>query len=128
MTFPGRFIDFQNAISLNILQYLDSATRPADFNLVDFGMDVQDAIDVPAFHTTHAPSSFYPRDSHPRHLDLEGRVPAAVADELRARGHEVQVGPDWSLNYTTAITYDPARRLIEGGASSRGERCYAIGW
>ena len=97
-------------------------------NLVDFGMDVQDAIDVPAFHTTHAPSSFYPRDSHPRHLDLEGRVPAAVADELRARGHEVQVGPDWSLNYTTAITYDPARRLIEGGASSRGERCYAIGW
>ena len=97
-------------------------------HLVDFGMDVQDAIDVPAFHTTHAPSSFYPRDSHPRHLDLEGRVPAAVADELRARGHEVQVGPDWSLNYTTAITYDPARRLIEGGASSRGERCYAIGW
>jgi len=106
----------------------DQWTLQFFLNLVDFGMDVQDAIDVPAFHSTHAPSSFYPRDSHPRHLDVEGRVASAVTDELRARGHEVQVAGDWSFNFTTAITYDPARRLIEGGASSRGERSYAIGW
>lgn len=52
----------------------------------------------------------------------------AVVDELRARGHDVHVAGDWSYNYTTAITYDPVRRLIEGGASSRGERSYAVGW
>jgi gamma-glutamyltranspeptidase/glutathione hydrolase len=59
---------------------------------------------------------------------VEGRLPAAVVDGLRERGHRVTVAPDWSLNYTTAILYDPARGLMEGGASSRGERCYALGW
>jgi len=97
-------------------------------NFVDFGMDVQDAIDAPSFHTLHAPSSFYPRRAEPLDLVVESRVPAPVLDALEARGHRVRKVGDWSLNYTTAITYDAERGLIEGGASSRGERNYALGW
>ncbi|HLW60768.1 MAG TPA: gamma-glutamyltransferase family protein [bacterium] len=97
-------------------------------NVVDFGMDLQDAIDAPSFHTGHAPSSFYPREARPREVVLEGRVSAAVVEELRRRGHLVKVVDPWSLNYTTAVAYDPDRKVIEGAASSRGERNYALGW
>jgi hypothetical protein len=34
----------------------------------------------------------------------------------------------WAHNFTTAIVFHPDRGLIEGGASSRGERNYAMGW
>jgi gamma-glutamyltranspeptidase/glutathione hydrolase len=97
-------------------------------NVVDFGMDLQDAIDAPSYHTAHAPSSFYPRQSHPREIVIEGRVPGPVIEDLRARGHTVQVVGNWSLNYTTAAVFDGERGLIEAAASSRGERNYALGW
>ncbi|HLJ61802.1 MAG TPA: gamma-glutamyltransferase family protein [bacterium] len=106
----------------------DQWTLQFFLNVVDFGMDVQDAIDVPSFHTGHMPSSFYPRAAKPAEVTLEARVPGPVLDELRARGHDVKVVGAWSQNYTTAVMYDPRRRLMEGGASSRGERNYAIGW
>jgi gamma-glutamyltranspeptidase/glutathione hydrolase len=106
----------------------DQWTLQFFLNHVDFGMDLQDAIDVPAFHTTHFPSSFYPRRPAPGEIIVEARVPAAVRDDLAARGHKVQTVAGWSINFTTAVSYDGARGLIEGGASSRGERCYAIGW
>jgi len=97
-------------------------------NVVDFGMDLQDAIDAPAFHTTHAPASFFPKEARPGEVVVEARVPAAVVEELRGRGHTVTVVPGWSLNFTTAVAFDPDRGLIEGAASSRGERNYALGW
>ena len=106
----------------------DQWTLQFFLNMVDYGMDVQDAIDAPSFHSTHFPSSFYPRKANPGELVIEARVPSAVCDDLRARGHAVKVVPGWTLNFTTAVVFDPDRRLIEGGASSRGERNYALGW
>jgi gamma-glutamyltranspeptidase/glutathione hydrolase len=97
-------------------------------NFVEFGMDVQDAIDAPSFQTAHMPSSFYPHEAKPLKVTVEGRVPEPVVEALRVRGHDVQVSGDWSLNYTTAIVFDSERRVIEAGASSRGERNYANGW
>lgn len=106
----------------------DQWTLQVFLNMTVFGMDVQDAIDAPSFHSVHFPGSFYPRRARPGEMLVEGRMPAAVVDGLRERGHAVTVAPDWSLNYTTAILYDPARRLMQAGASSRGERNYALGW
>ncbi len=91
-------------------------------------MDVQDAIDAASFHTTHFPSSFYPRKASPGELVVEARVPRLVPDDLTARGHRVKLVPGWTHNFTTAVIYHADRRLIEGGASSRGERNYALGW
>jgi gamma-glutamyltranspeptidase / glutathione hydrolase len=106
----------------------DQWTLQVFLNMTVFGMDVQDAIDAPSFHSVHFPGSFYPRKARPGEMLVEGRMPEAVVNGLRERGHKVTVAPDWSLNYTTAILYDPARGLMEGGASSRGERNYALGW
>ena len=106
----------------------DQWTLQFFLNMAVFGMDVQDAIDMPAFHSVHFPGSFYPRKARPGEMLVEGRVPPAVVEGLRERGHRVMVAGEWSLNYTTAILYDPVRGLLEGGASSRGERNYALGW
>ena len=56
-----------------------------------FGLDLQAAIDAPAFHTEHFPSSFYPHGASPRSAHLESRFGDAVVSALRARGHDVVV-------------------------------------
>jgi gamma-glutamyltranspeptidase/glutathione hydrolase len=106
----------------------DQWTLQFFLNTVDFEMDVQDAIDVPSFHSDHFPSSFWPREAFPGRLVVESAIPQDVRDDLAARGHEIKVALRGALNFTTAIRYDPDRRLIEGGASHRGERNYALGW
>jgi len=63
---------------------------------VHHGMNLQEAIDAPQFHTAHFPASFYPRASNPGHLSVEGRMPQATIDELRARGHLLEVSGGWS--------------------------------
>ncbi len=106
----------------------DQWTLQFFLNVVDFGMDLQDAIDAPAFHSIHFPASFFPKEARPGEVVVEARVPASVVEALRSRGHTVTVVPGWSLNFTTAVAFDPDRGLIEGAASSRGERNYALGW
>jgi len=106
----------------------DQWTLQFFLNAVDFGMDLQDAIDAPAFHSVHFPSSFYPKEASPGALVVEARIPPEVREELQQRGHVVSVVPGWSLNFTTAVAINPQRGVIEGAASSRGERNYALGW
>jgi gamma-glutamyltranspeptidase/glutathione hydrolase len=92
---------------------------------VDFGLDLQAAIDAPSFHTTHFPSSFYPRDAHPGRIEVEGRVGSGVVAELRARGHDVQVSGDWSLGRVSAAARENG--LLKAGANPRGMQGYAVG-
>jgi gamma-glutamyltranspeptidase/glutathione hydrolase len=94
-------------------------------NHVHHGMNLQQAIDYPAFHSQHMPSSFYPRQSRPRVLDAESRVAPEVLDALRARGHEVTVQPPWSLGRVSAV----ARRagVLYAAANPRGMQGYAVG-
>jgi gamma-glutamyltranspeptidase/glutathione hydrolase len=106
----------------------DQWTLQFFLNVVDFGMDLQDAVDAPSFHSEHVPSSFYPREAKPGQVVAEARIAPGVLDELRGRGHTVMTVPGWSLNLTTAVAIDRERGLIEGAASSRGERNYAMGW
>jgi gamma-glutamyltranspeptidase / glutathione hydrolase len=89
------------------------------------GMNLQEAIDAPAFHTDHFPSSFYPRWSQPRSLAVESRFGADVISALRARGHEVDVRPPWSLGRISAV----ARRdgFLYAAANPRGMQGYAAG-
>jgi gamma-glutamyltranspeptidase / glutathione hydrolase len=88
-------------------------------------MNLQEAIDAPAFHTDHFPSSFYPRASMPRSLAAEARFPGPVLDELRRRGHDVQVMPPWSLGRISAVARD--RGLLYAAANPRGMQGYAAG-
>ena len=103
----------------------DQWTLAFFLNHVHFGMNLQQAIDAAEFHTRHFPSSFYPRESAPRTIDVEERVAGSVLAELRRRGHEVVVYPPWSLGRVSAV----ARRggLLYGAANPRGMQGYAVG-
>ena len=94
---------------------------------VHAGMDLQAAIDSPMFHTTHFPSSFYPRESHPGQIMVEGRLGEGTIAELRRRGHEVIVADDWSLGRLCAVGRDPQRGLLKAAANPRGMQGYAVG-
>ena len=88
-------------------------------------MNLQEAIDAPAWHSEHFPSSFWPRTARPGVLVVEGRVPPQTVDELKRRGHIVEVGPDWSEGRLTAAARDGRRR--RAAANPRGMQGYAAG-
>jgi gamma-glutamyltranspeptidase/glutathione hydrolase len=92
---------------------------------VHCGMNMQEAIDAPAWHSEHFPSSFWPREARPGVLLVEGRVPAATIKELRDRGHIVEIEPDWSEGRLTAASRDGRRR--RAAANPRGMQGYAAG-
>ena len=92
---------------------------------VDGGLNLQEAIDAPSFDTNHFPSSFYPRESKPRQIEVEARFGHDVARELRERGHDVVVTGDWSLGRVSAVARENG--LLKGAANPRGMQGYAVG-
>lgn len=91
-----------------------------------FGLNLQEAIDAPMFHTDHFPSSFHPREVALRAVTVEGRLPADTIAALRERGHAVDVAPDWSQGRLSAISRAPDG-LLRAAANPRGMQGYAVG-
>jgi gamma-glutamyltranspeptidase/glutathione hydrolase len=87
--------------------------------------NLQEAIDAPAWHSEHFPISFWPRTARPGVLVVEGRIPKTSTDELRRRGHIVEVGPDWSEGRLTAASRLGRKR--RAAANPRGMQGYAGG-
>jgi gamma-glutamyltranspeptidase/glutathione hydrolase len=92
-----------------------------------FSLDLQQAIDAPAFHSEHFPSSFYPRQARPGRVVVEERVRPATVAGLRARGHQVEVAGGWSLGRMCAVGRDPASGFLLAAANPRGRQGYAAG-
>jgi gamma-glutamyltranspeptidase/glutathione hydrolase len=88
-------------------------------------MNLQEAIDAPAWHSEHFPISFWPRTSRPGVLQIEKRVPKETRDELSRRGHIIEVEPEWSEGRLTAASKDGVRR--KAAANPRGMQGYAAG-
>ena len=106
----------------------DQWTLQFFLNYVDFGMGIQEALDAPTVHSTHFPSSFYPRTAFPGQMVVEDRIDAEVIAELRRRGHEVVIKGGWVNGKTMAIRYDKDTGVISGGVSPKGNIGYALGW
>ena len=97
-------------------------------NHMEFGMDLQEALDAPTVHTTHFPSSFYPRASFSGRVVAESRIPADVLEELRRRGHDVQLTGPWANGKVMGVRHDKAAGVISGAASAKNNIAYAMGW
>ncbi len=91
------------------------------------GLDLQAAIDAPAWHTTSFPSSFYPRQATPGEVVVEDRLGDRAIPELRRRGHDVTVSGPWSLGRLSAVSRDPETGVLRAGANPRGMQGYAAG-
>lgn len=92
---------------------------------VHAGMNLQEAIDAPAWHSEHFPISFWPRTARPGVLVVENRVPKTTTAELTRRGHIVETGPNWSEGRLTAASRVGRRR--RAAANPRGMQGYAAG-
>lgn len=91
--------------------------------IVDFGYDVQQAIEAPRWlmgRTWGTESSM---------LSLESRIPDEISRELTLRGHPVQIIGAWNgtLGHAQAIRINRDSGFFEGGADPRGDGA-ALGW
>jgi gamma-glutamyltranspeptidase/glutathione hydrolase len=83
-------------------------------NMIDFGMDVQRAGEMPRF----------------RHFDSGLALESAMGEEtrnaLKAKGHQITISPGMFGGYQ-AIMIDPKTGALSGGSDLRKDGC-AIGW
>ena len=98
-------------------------------NVVEFGMQVQRAIEAARVWRANFPNSFAPHDYAPGRLCVEEGVDACVSAELAALGHKVE---HWARyppagGAVCAVMRAPDTGLLHAGADPRRE-CYAIAW
>ncbi len=97
-------------------------------NVVEFGMDVQQAIEAPRVASWSFPDSGWPHGYTPAAMSAEGRIAPATIAELERRGHQVDVWDDWTprMGALNAITINRERGSLEVGADLRRDN-YALG-
>ena len=97
-------------------------------NIIDFGMDVQAAIEAPRVNSLHPVSSFDNHRPQPGVLEVESSLAPGVLNELKARGHVLIVRPPFGISTgIVAAGVDPATGRLRGGADLRRERAI-VAW
>lgn len=89
------------------------------------GLGLQAAMEQCGWHSDHFPASFWPRNARPRALVVEGRMPSATVEDLCRRGHEVELGPDWSEGRLCAAARDG--NGLHAASDPRGTQAWAAG-
>ncbi|MCH9650545.1 MAG: gamma-glutamyltransferase [Deltaproteobacteria bacterium] len=102
----------------NLLQFF--------LNMVEFDMDVQQAVEAANITSYQMQSSFGSHKSEPGRLVVREDVPPWVITQLRSMGYRVETRQRTS-GPTTAIFFDREHGTLWGGASDFGED-YGIAW
>ena len=106
----------------------DQALLQVLLNIVEFGMNPQEAVEAPRFDTQHYVSSFDDHEFLPGSLNIESRVSLKTIQELSDKGHKVKVQGEWgTLSSPTVIIYNPKNGVASAGADPRRSR-YAVAW
>jgi gamma-glutamyltranspeptidase/glutathione hydrolase len=96
-------------------------------NLVDFGLNIQQAIEAPRWSSRSFPASYFPHTMYPGVLLVEATIPEATQQALMARGHKLTVTPAWTLGSNAGIIIDSKSGVLSAGADPRVE-AYAWAW
>ncbi|MBM4188031.1 MAG: gamma-glutamyltransferase family protein [Gemmatimonadetes bacterium] len=102
----------------NLLQFF--------LNVVEFGMNVQQAAEAPNIASYQMRSSFGAHESQPGRLTLNESMPAWVRDELRRMGYRLDFSRSTS-GPINAVFFDWKHGTFWGGSSTDGED-YGIAW
>lgn len=102
----------------NLLQFF--------LNIVDFGMNVQEATEAANINSDQMRSSFGKHESLPSHLLLRVDTPESVRQQLRNMGYTLNFEPLTS-GPINAIYFDREHGSFWGGSSNYGED-YGIAW
>lgn len=97
-------------------------------NMIDYGMDPQQAMDAPRCATFSFPRSSDPHPYTPGLAHLEARVDPSVPAQLEAMGHHLRMWPEWikTAGSLGAIKVDHENGVLHGAADPR-RMAYAIG-
>ena len=90
-------------------------------NVIDFGMNVQQAIEAPRWATRSFPASPFPHTMYPGDLSIESRISDTVKAALVAKGHKFpqrSPGP-WSMASLAAVVVDARTGTVSAGADPR---------
>ena len=98
-------------------------------NLVEFKMNVQEAIEAPRFGSYNFPGWFSPHPYHPGRICLEKRIEKELMTGLGTLGRNVIPWEKWTslTGAVCGVMFDHRTETIHGGADPRRE-AYAIGW
>ncbi len=102
----------------NLLQFF--------LDVVEFGMNVQEAVEAPNFNSYQMQSSFGAHESEPGRITLNDSMPPWVRDELAAMGYKEDFRARTS-GPINAIFFDWEHGSFWGGSSNHGED-YGIAW
>ena len=90
-------------------------------NVIDFEMNIQQAIEAPRWSSRSFPASPFPHTMYPGDMGVEARVPEAVREVLIARGHKLRVTGAWTQGSEAGIIIDPKSGVLSAGADPRVE-------
>ena len=95
----------------------------AFLNIVEFGMDAQQAVEEPRVVSLSHPDTGWPHPYQPAAVRAESRIPEDTLAELERRGHKIQRQADFMQmgGALCIITVDHERGLLVGGADPRLE-------
>ena len=102
----------------NLLQFF--------LNVVEFGMNVAQAVEAPNIESFQMQSSFGDHRSEPGVMVVRSDTPGWVRGELTSMGYQVETMARTS-GPITAILIDAERKTFQGAASDHGED-YGIAW
>jgi gamma-glutamyltranspeptidase/glutathione hydrolase len=102
----------------NLLQFF--------LNVVEFGMNVQEAAEAANFNSFQMKSSFGAHEAKPGRIVMNARTPPWVRDELRRMGYDPAF-EERTSGPITAIQIDAEHGTMWGAASNHGDD-YGIGW
>ena len=94
-------------------------------NVLDFGMDIQEAIEAPRV-ALNADPNFYRAGSEVTILAERRLAPQVVAD-LKTMGHQVELSDEYSAGNMQGILVNPEIGTMAAGADLR-RTMYAVGW
>lgn len=103
-------------IGFGIMGGANQAQAHAQFvsNVVDFGMNIQQAMDAPRFTRLHTPGC---------EVSIEARIPPRVREELESLGHRLTVLGDYAgaMGAGEAVVHDSKNKVNYGASSPRGD-------
>ncbi len=102
----------------NLLQFF--------LNVVEFGMNVQEAAEAPNVNSFQMRSSFGAHESRPGRILLAESMPPWVRSELRRMGYELTF-EERTSGPINAIFFDRKHNTMWGGSSNHGDD-YGIAW
>src|SRR5206468_6191015 len=92
------------------------------FDVIEFGMNAEAAVEAPRFQTRHLVSSFDNHAMNPGDLLLDERIAPAVALELAERRHKIGNRSRWSSGAAPVMIRVTPEGVIEAGADPYGYR------